>query len=45
MGKLLQTVPAMACMKSLLMLFNVTFWVRIYRFCRDTLLQYAHMGV
>ncbi|KAG4075393.1 hypothetical protein HA402_015046 [Bradysia odoriphaga] len=26
MGKCLQTVPAMACMKSLLMLFNVTFW-------------------
>ncbi|KAJ6636150.1 alcohol dehydrogenase, partial [Pseudolycoriella hygida] len=26
MGKILQTVPAMACMKSLLMLFNVAFW-------------------
>lgn len=27
MGKFLQTVAAMACLKSLLMIFNMAFWV------------------
>lgn len=27
MGKFLQTVAAMACLKSLLMVFNMAFWV------------------
>lgn len=30
MGKHLQTVAAMACMKSLLMIFNFIFWVSLH---------------
>lgn len=39
MGKILQTVPAMACMKTLLMLFNVTFWVRIIDYSKAVILR------
>lgn len=30
MGNFLQTVAAMACLKSLLMIFNMAFWVSFY---------------
>lgn len=32
MADLMQTVAAMACIKSLLMIFNLAFWVSLGRF-------------
>lgn len=42
MGNFLQTVAAMACLKSLLMIFNMAFWVRILISICFILLLFRH---